>query len=229
VDVQPPPGVRWHDGSPFTADDVVATFDRVTNPSVGSHALSFFMGLLSRGNTRKVNAHRVTFHLNRPYVDFPYLVSAFNYDTIILPKNYKIGSFLKGGIGTGPFILTKYTPQVGATFARNPHYWRHGLPYLDGAEMKFYSGNPASVLAASVLAMEAGAVDVLPEMPDRGAQALFSNPGIRVLSNPSSAYRELSMRVDRKPFADRRVRQAIALCLNRPALVQGLLQGLETV
>jgi peptide/nickel transport system substrate-binding protein len=65
----------------------------------------------------------VTFHLDRPYVDFPYLVSAFTYNSFILPKNYKAGSFTKGRIGTGPFVLTKYTPKVGATYVANKHYW----------------------------------------------------------------------------------------------------------
>ena len=217
-------GVKWHDGSPFTADDVVATFDRLTDPHVNSAALSAFKGILSKGHTKKVNAHTVTFHLDRPYVDFPYLVSAFTYNSIILPKNYKIGSFTKGKVGTGAYILTKYTPKVSATFVRNPHYWGKGLPYPDGAEMKYYADN-----SAIVLALEGGAADVFLDMPYQGSQALFANSSIRVLKNPSSAYREFHMRVDKKPFNDRRVRQAVALSLNRPALVQGLLHGLGQV
>jgi peptide/nickel transport system substrate-binding protein len=214
-------GVKWHDGSDFTADDVVATFDRLTDPHVNSAALSAFKGILSKGHTRKINSHQVVFHLDRPYVDFPYIVSAFNYNSVILPKNYKIGSFVKGGIGTGPYILTKYTPKVGATYVRNRHYWARGLPYPDHAEMKYYADEQSIVLA-----IQAGAVDVFLDMPYQGAQALFSNPAIRVLENPSSAYREFHMRVDKKPFTDKRVRQAVALCLDRKAIVQGLLHGL---
>ena len=217
-------GVKWHDGSPFTADDVVATFDRLTDPNVNSAALSAFKGILSKGHTHRVDSHTVTFHLDRGYVDFPYLVSAFTYNSVILPKNYQIGSFINGGIGTGPYVLTKYTLKVGATYKRNPHYWAKGLPYVDGVELKYYADD-----LATGLALQAGAIDVYPNPPYQGSQALFADPKIVILKNPASAYREFHMRVDQKPFSDKRVRQAVAWSLDRPALVQGLLNGLGQI
>jgi len=213
-------GVKWHDGTHFTADDVVATFDRLTDPKVNSAALSAFKGILSKGHTRKNSSHQVTFHLDRPYVDFPYLVSAFTYNSFILPKNYKIGDFVKGKIGTGPFVLTKYTSKVGATYVANKHYWAKGLPHVDGINLKYYSDNTAQVLA-----LQSGAADVLLDMPYQGSQAVFSSSDINVLSIPSSAYRGFHMRVDQKPFNDKRVRQAVAYCMDRGALVQGLWHG----
>ena len=212
-------GVKWHDGSPFTADDVVATFNRLTDPAVNSAALSAYKGILSKGNTKKVNAHTVTFHLDRGYVDFPYLVSAFTYNALILPKNYQIGDFVKGGIGTGPYILTKYTPKVGATFKKNPHYWAKGIPYLNGVELKFYGDTQAVALA-----MQGGAIDAFPNIPP-GTQNLYTSSNLKILRNPASSYREFHMRVDKKPFNDKRVRQAVALSLDRPKLIQGLLHG----
>ena len=185
-----------------------------------SAALSAYKGILSKGHTRKVDTHTVRFHLDRGYVDFPYLVSALTYNSAILPKNYKIGSFVNGGIGTGPYILEKYTPKVGATYKRNPHYWAKGKPYLNGVDLKYYADQ-----SAVVLAMQAGAIDVYPNFPYQGSQALFSNSNITILKNPSSSYREFHMRVDQKPFNDKRVRQAVAWSLNRPALIQGLLHG----
>lgn len=217
-------GVKWHDGSAFTADDVVATFNRLTDPAVGSAAASAFKGILSKGHTRKVDAHTVTFHLDRGYVDFPWLLSCFNYNSVILPKSYKINDFTKGGIGTGPYILTKYTPKVGATYKRNPHYWRKGLPYLDGINFKYYGED-----SGTVLALQGNAIDFFPNVAYQGSQALFANSNIKVLKNPSSSYREFHMRVDQKPFNDKRVRQAVALSLDRPALVRGLVNGLGQI
>jgi peptide/nickel transport system substrate-binding protein len=213
-------GVKWHDGSPFTADDVVATFDRLTDPAVKSAALSAFKGILSKGNTRKVDSHTVTFHLDRGFVDFPYLLSPLTYNSVVLPKNYTIGDFVKGGVGTGPFILTKYTPKVGATYKRNPNYWAAGKPYLDALHVIYYAS-----AASIVLAIQGNAIDFYPNLPYQGSQALFANSNLNILKNPSSSYREFHMRVDKKPFSDKRVRQAVAWSLDRPALVTGLLHG----
>jgi peptide/nickel transport system substrate-binding protein len=213
-------GVKWHDGSAFTADDVVATFDRLTDPAVKSAALSAFKGILSKGNTKKVDSHTVRFHLDRGFVDFPYLLSPLTYNSVILPKNYTIGDFVKGGVGTGPFVLTKYTPKVGATYKRNAHYWAKGKPYLDALHITYYTS-----ASSIVLAIQGNAIDFYPNLPYQGSQALFANSNLTILKNPSSSYREFHMRVDKKPFSDKRVRQAVAWSLDRPALVTGLLHG----
>jgi peptide/nickel transport system substrate-binding protein len=217
-------GVKWHDGTPFTADDVVATFDRLTDPAVKSAALSAYKGILSKGNTRKVDAHTVTFHLDRGFVDFPYLLSPLTYNAVVLPKNYQIGDFVKGGVGTGPFILTKYTPKVGATYKRNPNYWAKGLPYLDALQIHYYSSQ-----SSIALALQGNAIDFYPNLPYQGSQALFANSNVSILKNASSSYREFHMRTDKPPFNDKRVRQAVALSLDRGALLTGLLKGFGQV
>jgi len=213
-------GVKFHDGSTMTADDVVATFDRLTNPDNESAALSAFGGILSYQQTEKVDDKTVRFHLDRPYVDFPSLVSPFNYNALILPKNYEIGTFTKGNIGTGPYILKEYRTKQGATFVKNPNYWAKDKPYMDGVEVRYYDDN-----SPLVLALQGGEIDLATGVPYQGSQALFSDPNISILTASESSYREMHMRVDREPFNDKRVRQALALCLDRPALVQGLLDG----
>ncbi len=213
-------GVKFHDGSTMTADDVVATFDRLANPDSESAALSAFQGILSYEQTEKVDDKTVRFHLDRPYVDFPYLLSLFNYNALILPKNYEIGTFTKGNIGTGPYILKEYRPKQGATFVKNPDYWARGKPYMDGVEASYYDDN-----SPLVLGLQGGEVDAVPQIPFQGSQAVFNDSNISILENPSSAYEGLHMRVDKEPFTDKRVRQAFALCLDRPALVKGLLDG----
>jgi hypothetical protein len=213
-------GVQWQDGTPFTVDDVVATFDRLTDPKSGSAALSQFAGVLSAGNIERKDDQTVTFHLDRVYSDFPYLVSAFTYTSLITPKNYEIGTFTNGGIGTGAFILKTYDKGQQATFTKNPHYWDKGKPYLDGVVMKYFSDN-----APQVAALQAGAIDAMVETPYQGSQALFSDPNITILENPSTQYRTLQMRVDEQPFSSKELRQAVAYGLNRPDLITGLFNG----
>lgn len=217
-------GVRWHDGSPLTVDDVVATFNRITDPAVRSAGLSAFATILSHGNVEKVGRNKVRFHLDRPFVDFPYLVSAFSFNSVILPKNYEVGQFQKGGVGTGPFILKEYQPQQRAVYAKNPRYWNRGLPYLDGIELTYFADQ-----ASIVLALQAGRIDVFGNAPVQGSQALFGDPNVTAVASRSSAYRAVDMRVDTPPWNDKRVRQAVAYAIDRRALVQNLLGGLGEV
>jgi peptide/nickel transport system substrate-binding protein len=214
------PGVRFHDGSPLTADDVVATFRVLTDPARGSSALSAFGGVLEPGGVEKIGPRRVRFHLERPYADFPYLVSTYTYSAVILPRSYKVGTFAAGGVGSGPYVLREYMPKQFARYERNPHYWRPGLPYLDGITVRYYGD-----YAAIVLALQSGEADVTLEARYQGSQALFRNPRVRMQREPSSAYRALHLRVDRAPLDSPLVRRAIATCLDRPALVRGLYNG----
>jgi peptide/nickel transport system substrate-binding protein len=213
-------GVKFHSGAPMTSADVVATFERLTDPKSNSAALSSFNGILSHGNTEAVDDMTVKFHLDRAFVDFPYIVSAFNYNTIVLPENYELGQFTKGGVGTGPFILKSFNQSQGADYVKNPDYWDKGKPYLDAAKATYYP-DPAAI----GLAMQAKEIDVFTQAPYQGSEALLANPEFRALENPSSGYREVQMRVDRDPFTDKRVRQAIALCVDREALVESLFGG----
>jgi peptide/nickel transport system substrate-binding protein len=213
-------GVLWHDGKPFTADDVVYTMNLLTDPQSKSSALSAFKGILSHGNVEKVDDHTVTFHLDSPFVDFPYLVSAFNFNAIILPNGYKVGDFAKGKVGTGPFIMTQYSTERGATFVRNPHYWDKRYPYLDGINLTYYADNNAITLN-----MQGGKEHVWPVAPFQGTQGLAKNPKLKVIKGASSEYRGFHMRTDTAPFNNVNVRRAVAACLDRDAIVKGLLGG----
>jgi peptide/nickel transport system substrate-binding protein len=217
-------GVRFNDGSEMTADDVVATFDRLTDKSVASAALSAFAGVLSNGQIERIDAYTVRFHLDRPVASFPYYVTQTVPQTVILPKGYVIGSFAKQPIGTGPFLLESYNPQQAATLRRNRRYWRRDLPFLDRVSLDYYADTTSQSLA-----LQNGSIDVMAETPYGGDQALFSDPSLKVTFVPSSGYRAIHMRTTVKPFSDQRVRQALALCLNRPQIVHALFGGHATL
>lgn len=211
-------GVKFHSGKTMTADDVVATFDRLSDPEIGSNALSALSGVLSKGGTRKVDDHTVEFHLDAANGGFPYIVSTDNYNAVILPADYA-GDFEQNMNGTGPFKLEKYTPKVGASFVRNPDYWGpKALP--DRLELSFYTDYQPQILA-----LQGGQIDIIQQVPVLQGVGLLNDPNFDIISTPSTAHQQVHMRTDLDPFKDKRVRRAIALCMDRPKLVQGLMKG----
>jgi len=213
-------GVKFHNGAPLTADDVVYSFKLQTG--TGAAALSAFGGVLKPTGVVKVDDFTVAFHLEAPNGNFPYLVSSDNYNTIIIPNNYSPASWQSSFLGTGPFVLGSYTPKVGATFTRNASYWgTKALP--SQTQFTFYDTQPPSILA-----LTGGTIDVLGQFSVTGGEALL-NGSYNIIKLKSSAHRELSMRNDKAPFTDPRVRQAIALSLNRPQTVSALFKGLADI
>ncbi len=211
-------GVKFSNGHPLTAADVVYTYQLQTNPKSSGNALSAFGGVLQPSGVVKVDDYTVAFHLEAPNGNFPYLTSSDNYNMIILPSGYNPASWQGTFLGTGPFILKSYTPKVGASFTANPSYW--GTKALPAAtNFTFYETQTPGVLA-----LTAGNIDVLGQFAVTGGEQLLSG-GYNVIKLRSSAHRELSMRCDQAPFTDPRVRQAIALTLDRPAIVQALFKG----
>jgi peptide/nickel transport system substrate-binding protein len=211
-------GVKFHDGSALTADDVVYTYKLQTNPKSASNALSALAGVLLPDGVKKVDDFTVAFHLEAPNGNFPYLTSSDNYNMIILPNGYDPGKWQGSFIGTGPFVLKSYTPKVGASFTRNPSYWgKKALP--SATEFTFYDTQTPSILA-----LTSGSIDVVGQFSVTGGEQLL-NGSYNVIKLKSSAHRELSMRTDQAPFNDARVRQAVALTLNRPGIVSALFKG----
>ena len=213
-------GVKFHNGAPLTADDVVYSFKLQTG--TGAAALSAFAGVLKPSGVVKVDDFTVAFHLEAPNGNFPYLVSSDNYNTIIIPNNYSPAKWQSSFLGTGPFVLGSYTPKGGATFTRNASYWgTKALP--SQTQFTFYDTQPPSILA-----LTGGTIDVLGQFSVTGGEALLGG-NYNIIKLKSSAHRELSMRNDQAPFTDPRVRQAIALTLNRPQIVTALFKGLADV
>jgi peptide/nickel transport system substrate-binding protein len=215
-------GVKFHNGQPMTADDVVYTYQLQTNPAGKSNALSAFGGVLVPSGVKKVDDFTVEFHLLAPNGNFPYLTSSDNYNMIILPKGYNPAKWESTFIGTGPFKLGSYTPKSGATFTRNEAYWGT-MAKPSQTQFTFYdTQNPM------VLALTGGTIDVVGQFAVSGAEELLTG-SYNIIKLKSSAHRQLSMRNDQAPFTDPRVRQAIALTLNRPQIVQALFKGYADV
>ncbi|MDF2758204.1 MAG: peptide transporter substrate-binding protein, partial [Thermomicrobiales bacterium] len=207
-------GVTFHNGQSMTADDVVASFQRLVDPDSGSSAQATF-DFLTPDGVRKVDEFTVEFALARPVVDFPAYLNS--YQAVILPADWP-GSFAENPIGTGAFQLVEFVPQQRVIYERYPDYWLPGVPYLDRVEAITLSSENA------VTAMLGGSIEM---NGNPAALPLFEgNPDIKALTISTSGHDGIFMRVDQEPFSDKRVRQAMALCMNRPDLIASVWQGL---
>ena len=213
-------GVKFHSGATLVADDVVQTFEKLINPKGGSaNAQSALGGVLSPGNIEAPDDATVVFHLDAPNGNFPTLVSSANYNAIIIPADLDPADWGKTFEGTGPFKLQSFTPKQGAKFVRNDAYWGDKAN-PDSMELKFYDDE-----APMVLGIQGDEVDFVEHFSVSGGKALLDDPNVQVIAIRTATHRQVHMRTDKDPFTDKRVRQAIALSIDRAALVDGLWEG----
>jgi peptide/nickel transport system substrate-binding protein len=218
------PNVKFQSGQTFSADDVIATFERLVSPTSGSQALSAFKTVLSPGGTKKVDPLTVMFQLDNPNASFPYLLSSTTYQAIMLPANYQVGTFTSQAQTTGGFKITSYTPGVGAKYDRYTGWWGGQTP-LDGVDVTYYTD-----AAAADSALLANTIDLLGQIQLGSDRPLFNNPNVQIFSAHGATHREICMRVDlNNPLKDPNVRKAIALTLDRPSIINTLFNNFADI
>jgi len=215
-------GVKFNDGTPMTVDDVVYSFQIQSDPKSAGNALSQFGGFLTPDGVQKVDNETVAFHLEAPNNGFVDAVSEDNYNMVVVPKGTDPGKYEKTFPGTGRFMMSSYTPNVGATYVRNPHYWGNkALP--SKIDWTFYADE--GPMAA---ALQAGSIDAMDQFTVATSPQLLTG-GFNVIVVRGAPHRQLSMRNDIGPFKNKLVRQAIALTLDRPGIVAALFKGQATL
>jgi peptide/nickel transport system substrate-binding protein len=204
-------GVRWHpkppvDGRELTAEDVKYSFERFT-------AISYIAGI---ERIEAPDRHTVTLVLREPYA---WLLDVLASTTAwIVPREAveKFGDLKapEACIGTGPWMLDRYEPNVGISFVRHPGYFRPGLPHADRVEATF-EADPATRFASWL----AGRYDFAPEygMVVRRLDldvARQRKPGLQTAEFTVRFGPLIAMKVTQPPFSDLRVRKAMALARN---------------
>ena len=214
-------GVVWHDGKPFTADDVVYTFHYWSNPLTYSNA--FLAGLVDFKRVRKMSRLQVEVPMLVPVAQFPSLLT--NYLFGVIQNGTSANALVKHPIGTGPFKFVSFTPGQQSTFVAKPHYWEPGLPHVAKVviDSSFTDEN------ARLNALLGGEINVSAIIPPSVARSQQSGRQVNIIRSPSPQGYYFSMRVDKGPFADVRVRTAMKLLADRRALIAGALDGYGTV
>ena len=202
-------GVRFNNGKPFGADDVIWNLRHWIDPDIGS-SMAARLEFLSPGGIEKVDDLTVRLRLDRPEVNL--LLALYDYPSMIAPEG-GWDDFYSGdpadAVGTGPFLMESFVPDERMVLVRNPDYWQTGadgrpLPYVDrvvvtagwddAARLAALMGNEADVLAPGE-----GVIPMLRRYPDR----------IDVQTYITGFVTPMVMRIDVPPFDDVRVRQAM--------------------
>jgi peptide/nickel transport system substrate-binding protein len=214
------PGVTWHDGAPLTSADVKFTWEAVSDPH--------FLGE-SKDGCREVesidtpDALTVVVHYRSVAPSFASTLFTFG----ILPRHLLAGHDLNHDpyndrpVGTGPFRVTEFRRGEYVVVDRNPHYWRRDaagrpLPYLDRIVYKLV---PNSNTLGTLI--RAGEVMLAPRIPFMLAKQLRGTPGVELVSGPQTGWARLDFGLRRESaLRDPVVRRAIALAINRTALIR---------
>lgn len=206
------PGVTWHDGSPLTPEDVIWSLRYAQLPE--SYTAPF-AGMIDAKGLKKDGANKVRVPLVRPYARLAPILSAPG--MVIVKDGTK--KFDKP-VGTGAFKVTSFAPGQRSTYVRNAEYW-DTPPYLDGVQIISF-GDPTAMIST----LQSGQLDIVPALPQGRAKAQESNPNLRLyVSKRTQGPNVFVMRVDRAPLDDARVRLAMKLVVDRPALLNNVFGG----
>ena len=213
-------GVKWHDGQPFTARDVLCTLDLQLDKA--KDKVRFNPRKSNFKNLESVTAdndYQVTFHLKRPQPAFPMLLA--NGFAEITPCHQTPDQMRQHPIGTGPFKFVEFKPNEHIKVARNPDYWKPDRPYLEGVEFTVIRDPATTVLAfiSGKLDLAAGLSpsmmkDITSQMPDTICER-----------TPGNVNRHLIINRDKPPFSNHELRRAMALSLDRQAFIDIVGQG----
>jgi len=206
-------GIRFHDGSPLTAADVKATYDKIVFPPPGVRSIRK-NAYAAIGSIEAPDPATVVFKLK--HVSASLLGNLASPWNVIYPKKYldKDPNYFKANVvGSGPFKLKSYTR--GSTFEgeRNPDYFVKDRPYLDG--YKFFISPETSVRAA---ALRSGRAWIeFRTMPQSDVAAIKKQLGDKIVvqDTPATGLFGIAMNQTTKPFNDIRVRKALTLGIDR--------------
>ncbi len=206
-------GVTFHDGSPVTAKDVKASYDKIIFPPQG--VVSDRQGQYAVVEAVEApDASTVSFRLKWPSASFLLSLASpwnFIYKADILARD--MHWYEQNIMGSGPFVFVEHVRGSHLVGKRNPHYWDKGKPYLDGYRAIFISDTAARVAALKGERVHVEFRGLAPKQRDEIVKTL--GPKVTVQESPWDCILMVTINHEKKPFDDKRVRRALTLALDR--------------
>lgn len=214
--------VKWHDGFPFTAEDVKFTFDSILDPKVNSVRRSDYIIDGKPIRFKVINKYTVQAILPEPFA--PFLAHA---GMNVIPKHLLEGKdintaeFNRKPVGTGPFIFKEWKSGDHVTVVRNPDYY-FGRPLLYAINYKVIPDSNSQLVA-----LEAGEIDDS-GIPPKDYNRMKTVKGIKVYEFDALTYTYLGFNLANPKFSDKKVRQALAYATDKDQLVSLIFRGLAS-
>jgi peptide/nickel transport system substrate-binding protein len=205
-------GVMFHDGTEMTADDVKFTIDRIRDPATASPRARLYSAVES---VEVTGDYEVTFTLSEPFA--PLLAALADISSGIVSDEAVEAAgadFFANPVGTGAFKFDNWVEGQSVELVRNDDYWMEGRPYLDGMTFTFNSdanARASAVRAGDVDFLYDASADLVPVFEGDEAVEVYSPEG-------QMSWLYLLLNIQREPFDDVRVRQAIYWALDRQEL-----------
>jgi peptide/nickel transport system substrate-binding protein len=206
-------GVLFHDGTPFTSEDVKFTFERLVDPATAPTSAA---ELASVESIETPDERTVVLTLGAP--DASLLTTlAGSASTLILSKAFveaNGGNIDQVAMGTGPFRFVEYVPNTRVVLERHPDYWEAPLPYLDGIEMIIAADDTSRTTAVVT-----GTVDFIEYVPLRDVEILRADPSLTLAGDSNTNIRFIGFDLTTEPFDNLQVRQAVAMVVDRESML----------
>jgi peptide/nickel transport system substrate-binding protein len=211
-------GVEFHDGSPFTAEDVVYSYNRIIDEELANaYRLSSVEDVVA------VDDHTVRIDLSQPTPALLAAIGGYKGMAIVEKENVESGDAQLYPIGTGPFEVVGNVASQAVTLRANEDYWGTG-PYMPGIVFRFISEGTTALAD-----LTAGEIHWTDSIPPQRVKSLRANPDVEVASVPSTDYWYLTMNQARPPFDSRDARLAVAWAIDRQAIADVTWYGNATV
>ena len=202
-------GVKFHDGSDFTAEDVIASYERILDEETGSAARS---QLLSVESMESPDDYTLVLNLSLP--DVPLVAALTSVNLVIMSSDVIANDDPNVDVvGTGPFALDSWDAEQKTLLSANTDYWGEG-PYLDGIEIRIIP-EEATIMAA----LRAGEIDFALLNDPLIATLLVDQDGVVLHRTPDLSYHVMQLQPTREPLDKLEVRQAISCAINRQEIV----------
>jgi len=214
--------VKWHDGKPFTAADVKCTFDMLMGKSQQKFRQNPRKSWYDQVEDVTTNGDfEASFNLKRPQPSLLALLAS-GY-TPVYPCHVSPGDMRTKPVGTGPFKFVEFKANESIKIAKNPDYWKKGLPYLDGIEFNIITNRSTAVLGfiSGKFDMTFPTEVTVPLLKDVKSQA----PNAVCVTEPNNVSTNIIVNSSNPPFDNIDVRRALALALDRKAFIQIQFEG----